>query len=139
MERALRAISIARGKDPRAFTLCAFGGAGGLHACGLAERLGLARVVVPPSPGVFSATGLASAAAGVEVVATIFASPREAARIDAAFRALERRARTRLREQGIAPRGIRMERFADLRYEGQSHEITVRAGAAMAGTFRRAH
>src|SRR5439155_5107390 len=91
MERALRAISIERGKDPRAFTLCAFGGAGGLHACGLAERLGIERVIVPVAPGVFSATGLASAPAGVEVAMTIFVSPSERARIDCGFLALERR------------------------------------------------
>jgi len=131
--------SIERGKDPRAFTLCAFGGAGGLHACGLAERLGIERVIVPVAPGVFSATGLASAPAGVEAAMTIFASPSERARIDCGFLALERRARARLRAQGIGPGGVRTERFADLRYEGQSHEITVPAGARMAEAFGRAH
>ena len=58
MGRALRAVSSERGRDPRRFTLLAFGGGGPIHATGLADMLGISRVVVPPSPGVFSAFGL---------------------------------------------------------------------------------
>src|SRR5581483_1679161 len=62
MERAVRVITVERGHDPRRFTLVAFGGAGGLHACALADALGMRGVYVPPDPGVLSATGIRGAA-----------------------------------------------------------------------------
>lgn len=139
MERALRAVSIGRGKDPRRFALYAFGGAGGLHACRLAERLGIRRVVIPPGPGVFSASGLAAASPGVETSATLFAALGDRARIGAALRVLEAQAMARLEEQGIDQGAFRVRRFADLRYEGQSHEIMVPYGGRMARAFVRAH
>ena len=58
MERALRRVSVERGHDPRRFTLLPFGGAGPLHACALAEALGIRSILVPPFPGVFSAFGM---------------------------------------------------------------------------------
>jgi len=97
------------------------------------------RVVVPPAPGVFSATGLAKAGPGVEESATVLADPRERDSLDEVLGALERRARARLRAQGIASRRVRVERLADLRYAGQSHEIAVRYGDAMTRRFEREH
>ena len=60
MERALRVVSIERGYDPREFTLAAFGGAGGLHACELAQAIGIPRVIIPVMPGALSAYGILS-------------------------------------------------------------------------------
>jgi N-methylhydantoinase A len=138
MEGALRAISLGKGRDPRRFALYAFGGAGGLHACSLAQKLGIRRVVVPPSPGTFSATGLASAPLGVEVSMTRMTSP-ESPSVAAGFEALERRATARLRSQGVDRASLRIARFVDMRYAGQSHEIRVRFGPGAARAFTRAH
>lgn len=139
MERALRAISLEQGRDPRTHALYAFGGAGGLHACALAQRLGITRIVIPPGPGVFSATGLAGAVAGVEVAATLLASSTEAGALRACFARLEQRARARLREQGHGSRPLDLVHRADLRYAGQSHEITVPYGPSMVATFHSVH
>jgi len=144
MEGALRSISLERGKDPRGGAFYAFGGAGGLHACGLAERLGMDRVVIPPGPGVFSATGLASALPGVELAQTLFARPSEKGRLRSACRKLAARALAKLRAQGIGEEktmvpAVRVRWFVDLRYQGQSHEITVPFGPRMETTFERMH
>jgi N-methylhydantoinase A len=128
-----------RGRDPRGYALYAFGGSGGLHACALADRLGIRRIVVPPAPGVFSATGLSAATPGVEVSATLLASPGDASRLRSGFESLERRALARLRDQGISAAGVRIERLADLRYQGQSHEIAVPFGPRMARRFEAEH
>ena len=64
MERAIRTISLERGYDPRLFTLVAFGGAGPMHACELAQELGIPRVLVPPHPGILSALGVATSSSG---------------------------------------------------------------------------
>lgn len=139
MERALRTISIEQGKDPRGHALYAFGGAGGLHACALAERMGITRIVVPPGPGAFSATGLAGAAPGVEVVSTLLVPAAEAKLLSACAARLVRRAHARLHDQGVASRSISVALHADLRYAGQSHEITVVYGPSMVRAFHRAH
>src|SRR5206468_6860419 len=71
MARALRRVSVERGIDPRQCALIAFGGGGPLHACGLADMLGITRVVVPPHAGVLSALGLAMAAERREVMRSV--------------------------------------------------------------------
>jgi N-methylhydantoinase A len=110
MNRALRVISVERGLDPRGFALVAFGGAGPLHACSLAEELGLRTVLVPEASGVLSALGLA-----VSDLRRDYLAP---AGTDVAE--LERAA------AGDLP-GSRCERFVDARYHGQSYELTVPA------------
>jgi N-methylhydantoinase A len=114
MLRALRVVSVERGLDPRDFALVAFGGAGPLHACALAEELGIATVLVPAAAGVLSALGLVASE--------------------------ERRDRVQsyvcpLAEAGELPR----EGEADLRYRGQSFELTVALGDGLAERFHRAH
>ena len=114
MLRALRVVSVERGHDPRDFALVAFGGAGPLHACALAEELGMTTVLVPVAAGVLSALGLVASD--------------------------ERRDRVRsyvcpLDEAGELPD----EGEADLRYKGQSFELTVALGAGLAERFHRAH
>src|SRR5439155_3871909 len=87
----------------------------------------------------FSATGLSSAAPGVEVAMTLLASPGHGSSLRAGFRTLRRRALARLREQGIGAARVRFQLFADLRYRGQSHEITIPYGPLMARGFEAEH
>jgi N-methylhydantoinase A len=129
MERALRVISVERGHDPRRFTLVAFGGAGPLHACELAEALGVPRVLVPLHPGVLSAFGMAAAPVTVDRVQALLApvperDARFARRLERAFDRLASQARRELSKQGYE-RGARVSRAIDLRYAGQSYELTV--------------
>ena len=114
MLRALRVVSVERGHDPREFALVAYGGAGPLHACALAEELGMEAVVVPAAAGVLSALGLA---AGDERRDHVVSHVRP------------------LGEVGDLP----PEGEADLRYRGQSFELTVPLGDELADRFHRAH
>ncbi|MBV8489285.1 MAG: hydantoinase/oxoprolinase family protein, partial [Candidatus Eremiobacteraeota bacterium] len=118
MAKVLRIVTVERGLDPRDFALVAFGGGGPLHACALAEELGIARVVVPAHPGIFSAIGLLVADLRVELV-------RDALGGDRSFAEMESIARERLREQGACDERIAIERRYDARYRGQSFELTI--------------
>jgi len=115
MGRALRVISVERGLDPREFALVAFGGAGGLHACALAEELGIPAVLVPRAGGVLSALGLA-----MSDVRRDYVRPLLGADPDDTFAELESSAREHLEDPEL-------RRRADLRYRGQSFELTVEA------------
>src|SRR4029450_785503 len=125
MLRALRVISIERGLDPRELTLVAFGGAGGLHACSLAEELGIGRILVPLAAGVLSALGLAISDIRRDQVHPLLAELEtvDGTVIEACFARLEPDAREQL--DGSAD--LRLARLADLRYQGQSFELTVDA------------
>ena len=114
MLRALRLVSVERGHDPRDFALVAFGGAGPLHACALAEELGAETVLVPAAAGVLSALGLAL-------------SDERRDRVEAYVCPLD--------EAGELP----ADGEADLRYAGQSFELTVPLGADLGEAFQRAH
>jgi N-methylhydantoinase A len=114
MERAIRVVSVERGYDPREFALVAFGGCGGLHACKIAEELGVRTVIVPQYAGALSALGMLMADAVRDYAAGVLGDTR----IDKRFDDLERRAR---RESPHAT----IERSADLRYRGQSYELNV--------------
>ncbi|MBI1357826.1 MAG: hydantoinase/oxoprolinase family protein [Acidobacteria bacterium] len=118
MERAIRRISVERGKDPRELALVAFGGAGPLHACELAERLKMRTVLAPRHAGVLSALGMLTADFVRDHSASLL--DRDA---EPVFQALEQQALAELREEGFAE--ARLERSIDLRYRGQSYEITV--------------
>ena len=148
MERALRTISLERGFDPRRFTLVAFGGAGPMHACALAEGLGIQRVLAPPHPGVLSALGAALADVVKDYSRTLLLPESE---VDAdvlrnAFKPMEEQARGDLAQDGFEGPRLRLERFLDVRYVGQSYELTVpcpplgaRAAQTAARRFHRAH
>jgi N-methylhydantoinase A len=114
MLRALRLVSVERGHDPREFALVAFGGAGPLHACALAEELGMGTVLVPEAAGVLSALGLALSDERLDQVEAYVCSLEEAGELPA-------------------------EGEADLRYAGQSFELTVPLGPDLAAAFHRAH
>lgn len=114
MLRALRVVSVERGHDPREFALVAYGGAGPLHACALAEELGMEAVLVPAAAGVLSALGLA---AGDERRDRVVSHVRPLGEVD-----------------DLPPAGE-----ADLRYRGQSFELAVPLGDDLAERFHRAH
>jgi len=116
MLRALRVVSVERGHDPRDFALVAFGGAGPLHACALAAELGIGAVLVPAAAGVLSALGLV-------------ASDLRRDRVTSYVRPLSEIARDTLSQAGEV----------DLRYRGQSFELTVPLGEDVAESFHRAH
>jgi N-methylhydantoinase A len=123
MVRALRVISVQRGIDPRELVLLAFGGAGGMHACALAEELGMSRVLLPRAGGVLSALGLAISDLRRDYVRPLLGALAEvsAADLEAGYARLEEQATRDLGEPS-------MERLADLRYRGQSFELTVPFG-----------
>ncbi len=114
MERAIRLVSVERGHDPRDFALLAFGGCGGLHACEIAAELGIATVIVPEHAGALSALGMLLAR-NVRDYASGVLNRTDLAN---AFKELER---TALREM----QGAKLTRLADIRYAGQSYELTV--------------
>ncbi len=127
MERALRRVSVERGYDPRRFVQMPFGGAGPLHACELAEALGMTRVLVPPIPGVLSAYGMlvadiASDAshAVLDTVAALLTAPDTLQRLADALAA---RVRAVLNNEGVDEPTI--DAALDMRYQGQSYELTV--------------
>jgi N-methylhydantoinase A len=114
MERAIRAVSVERGEDPRDFPLVAFGGCGGLHACEIADELGIATVIVPRLAGALSALGMLLADRTRDYsVGALGVSDHETR-----FRKLEKQAKKDVR-------GATLQRFADVRYAGQSYELTV--------------
>ena len=119
MERAIRVVSVERGRDPRDFALVAFGGCGGLHACEMAEELGIRIVVVPRDAGALSALGMLLA----DRVRDYSAGVVEASQIEPRFAELERAGRKDMP-------AARLERLADLRYVGQSYELTIPWGAS---------
>jgi N-methylhydantoinase A len=127
MMRAIRAVSVERGRDPRDFTLLAFGGNGALFAAGIAAELGIGQVIVPPLPGVFSAFGLLVADsehhAGQSLRMRLDRADGD--RIAAALDALRRAGQDRLAADGFPPDRQRFRRTALARYLGQSSEIEV--------------
>ena len=151
MARALRVISVERGHDPARFTLVAFGGAGPLHACDLADALGIPAALIPPAPGVLSASGMLSAditrdaEQGVHLTISVGAEEQSAdlAALREVYAGLRERALAAIGADGFGEEA-RIEYAADLRYRGQSHELTVRleefgSEQAIRAAFEAAH
>jgi N-methylhydantoinase A len=136
MVRALRVISVERGLDPREFALVAFGGAGPMHACSLAEELGIETVLVPRASGVLSALGLAMSDLRRDLVHPFHAKVGETGdeELGPVFERMEEQAARDLDGPGFLRR-------ADLRYAGQSFELTVDGGEhdRLAERFHQAH
>jgi len=123
MERALRSVSVEEGVDPRESVLVAFGGAGGLHASRLARRLGMTRTLIPPLSGVFSALGLLLARPSSDAARTVMLEEGSAL-LEGALDAIVAAAReTFSKDHGLVGSGI--ESRGDVRYSGQSHELSV--------------
>ena len=125
MEKAIRVISVERGFNPQDFVLFSFGGAGGLHAVFLAKSLGIPKVFIPKNPGILSATGMLLADILKDYSTTVMLSQREAIyqSIGKLFVPLEERAILELKEEGV--QNIRLEKYLDVRYKGQSFEIVI--------------
>jgi N-methylhydantoinase A len=125
MARAVRAVTVERGRDPREFAIVAFGGNGPLFAAEMAAGLGIGAVIIPPAPGVFSAVGLLEADLEHHLVRT-FMRPLDIWTLEAAmetFQALEAEAGDLL--AGAASGIVEITRAIDLRYTGQSYELTI--------------
>jgi N-methylhydantoinase A len=146
MAQTIRSITIERGRDPRDFALVAFGGAGPLHAAELAAMLGVPEVLVPPHPGITSATGLLTSDLRYDLMRTVLTleGQIDSDAINATFAELADELVARLERDGAERDGIAVERFLDCRYMGQGYELRVPVGAegytdaALAG-FHRTH
>jgi N-methylhydantoinase A len=127
MQRAIRSVSIERGRDPRDFALMAFGGNGPVHAAGLAAELDIQRIVIPPWAGVFSAIGLLTS--DVEQLysrSLVSRLPKlDVGLAEDMLQAMEERARKEFAIEGFAGDNLSLERFADLRYRQQVSEIML--------------
>ncbi|TXD38353.1 hydantoinase/oxoprolinase family protein [Lujinxingia vulgaris] len=136
MARALKVVSLERGRDPRAFTLVGFGGAGGLHACRLAEALSMRRVLIPENPGLLSARGMLGARRRRFYRRTVLRPLGDVLAEDGALRELleESEANARVALGGEEGAQVELRWEAGLRYQGQSFEVVVpvdwSAGAA---------
>ena len=132
---ALRVITVQRGLDPRDFGIVAFGGAGPLHANAMANVLGCFPVIVPPSPGVFSALGFLQSEFKNEFVRTFIGpiSMIDPADIAGTFASLHRQAEDWLQREDIEPERRKVRHSMDLRYEQQGFEVTVEAPVDLLG------
>tara|TARA_B100001750_G_scaffold226570_1_gene219465 strand:- start:7459 stop:9558 length:2100 start_codon:yes stop_codon:yes gene_type:complete len=127
MVRAVRAVSTEIGRDPRDFTLFAFGGSGPVHAGSLADEAKIAQVIIPPAPGVFSSLGLLFTTVEHQYVQTFWrdtdtAELSELARI---FQRIQDEASETLSSEGFKPEEMEFQRFVDLRYPGQTSELSI--------------
>ncbi len=129
MAKVLRIVTIERGYDPRDFTLLAFGGGGPLHACAVARDIGVARIIVPPHPGVFSAYGLLAADVRAVAIRSLVVRADAAGweRVRARFAELEADVDAQLAGQAVARSERTFVRELDLRYAGQSSDLAVTA------------
>ena len=127
MARAARAVSLERGRDPREFVLCAFGGNGPLHATELAESLGMKRILIPRAPGLFSAFGLLYADIAYHLVQTYkrLLTELDTGEFKETLGRLETSAQEGLMAEGETATEIILQRAVDLRYAGQSSELTL--------------
>jgi N-methylhydantoinase A len=137
MTKALRLVSVERGRDPRGYSLIAFGGAGPLHACDLAEELEIKRIIIPIHPGLFSAFGLLTAE-----LSRTFTEPilkQAVTRIEPTFTYLRAQARKSLKQEGFT--SYQTLEQVDLRYQGQAYEITLpyKKNSNLAQLFGREH
>ena len=144
MERAIRRISVERGFDPRRFTLVAFGGAGPLHACELAESLQIPRVLVPPIPGVLSALGMLVAAPTKDYSQTVMRRVEEEQHLipwlAGQYGRLQAAAVDGMRQEGHDAAELTFEYALDMRYQGQSFELTIPYDAQnLSERFHAAH
>ncbi len=149
MEKALRVISVERGYDPRDFSLICYGGAGGLHAADLARALGLPAVIIPQNPGAFSALGILLSDVVRDVSQSVLLPVPAGGPVNHTGSAFASSIATSLRLQLMALAELRREGFdadrarpshrLDLRYQGQSYELSVPFTAGFREAFHREH
>ncbi|UCD98009.1 MAG: hydantoinase/oxoprolinase family protein [Chloroflexota bacterium] len=126
MERALRLVSVERGYDPQDFFLLSFGGAGGLHACNLADQLGILRVLIPPMASTLSAFGMLVADVIKDYSRTVML-PGDVSGVEllSDLQPLIDRGMDDIHAEGFTSDMVRIERSMDLRYRGQSYELNI--------------
>jgi len=140
MEQAIRLISVERGYDPADFSLFCFGGAGGLHAANLAAVLGIPRVIVPQYPGALSALGLLLADARKDYSRTLLIGADSAAKkLKSTLTELHRIGESEMRREGFKRSALRIFDAVDLRYHGQSYELTIPMTRTFVEDFHRTH
>jgi N-methylhydantoinase A len=141
MERALRVISVERGRDPRGFTLLSFGGAGSLHAADLARGLGIPKVLVPPLASTLSAYGMLVADVIKDYSRTVMLpgdSPQQI--LSDQLEILAQRGVAEVQAQGRVPQAaIEIERSLDMRYKGQSYELNIPFSPDFIERFHQQH
>ncbi len=127
MMEAIREVTVERGFDPREYVLVPFGGAGPTQAVDIAEALGIRSILVPPFPGITSALGLLCTDLRVDLMRTILlqGNQDDERALTNTLESLTREAQLSLEEQGASPESISIEWRIDMRYSGQSHELTV--------------
>jgi N-methylhydantoinase A len=141
MEKAIRVVSIERGRDPRDFALVAFGGAGGLHACALAEALSIPRVIVPALPGALSALGILVSDVVKDYSRTVLwrvSGKLPIVRLDREFSTLQKQAAKDLHAEAWQGR-VHYERYVDIRYRGQGYELNLPFTRNLLKEFEREH
>jgi N-methylhydantoinase A len=140
MERALRVISVERGYDPRDFQLLSFGGAGGLHAMNLARSLGIPQVLIPPHAATFSAFGMLAADVIKDYTQTVMLpGDSRRAKIENHFQPLFQNGEQDLLKEGINLKDIHLFPALDMRYRGQSYEISIPFQGDFLTAFHQAH
>lgn len=141
MEAALRVISVERGYDARDFTLVTFGGAGGLHAVQLAASLSIPRVLIPENPGLLSALGVLLSDSVQDFSRTVMLASQEAGTtaLEERYQELERKALSSMAAEGFPRERIRLERWIDMRYHGQSYELSLPYSRRFVPEFHRRH
>src|SRR6185436_6869036 len=141
MVNALHLISVQRGYDPRDFVLVGFGGAGPVHANALMRDAEMPTLLIPRSPGIFSATGLLTTDLKRDTATTIMRrlDDLDQAEVDATFAGLEETGRAELEQEGLGGESIEFLRQIDLRYVGQSYELTIPEGDGLLERFHAEH
>jgi len=141
MEKAIRVISVEKGYDPRQFVLFCFGGAGGMHGAFLAKLLSMPKVLIPQKPGILSAIGMIMADVIKDYSFTVMRNQLDCTvdQLAKLFENLEKKGLKDLSKEGIGPENVRLERFLDMRYEGQSYEIVVPFEAHYTDAFHSLH
>ena len=141
MSKVLRIVTVERGYDPRDFTLLAFGGGGPLHACAVAREIGVARVVVPSHPGVFSAYGLLAADVRAVAIRSLVVRADELGweRARMRFAELEADVDAQLAGQAVPCADRTFVRELDLRYAGQSSDLAITAVDSLAAAIDAFH
>jgi N-methylhydantoinase A len=140
MVRAIRLVSIERGHDPKDFALLSFGGAGGLHACDLARLLGIPKVIVPSMASTLSAFGMLTADVIKDYSQTVMlAGNTPSDQILDTFELIEQKGRQDIRNEGFSPEDVHLERSLDMRYIGQSFELSIPYSKNCLADFHRIH
>ena len=144
MSYAVKAVTMERGLDAGRFTMVVYGGAGPLHASAIAREIGIKRVLIPFSPGHFSAYGMLFSDLRYDYVRSCFRRLDDVTfdELEAIYKGMENEGRAAIERSAVRPDAVVIERAADMRYVGQEHAVTVDLGSALFGdrdkaAFRR--